>query len=124
MIALIDLAQACVLFGGQNYKALGMCYNNMANLHYKHQKYQLAADSFNKAWHMASLCLGDLEPEAFYRKFESERPKPGVKIMPLPAELKESMARKHLLIVKAHRFYQFAMCLYKVWRYKDGADLL
>ena len=39
VIALIDLAEACVLFGGQNYTALGMCYNNMANLHYKHQKY-------------------------------------------------------------------------------------
>ena len=44
--------------------------------------------------------------------------------MPLPDELKKASTRKNLFIVKAHRFYQFAMCLYKVWRYKDGADLL
>ena len=27
-------------------------------------------------------------------------------------------------MVSAHRYYQFAMCMYKVWRYKDGEDLL
>lgn len=39
VIALIDLAEACVLFSGQNYKAAGVCYNNIANLHYKNEKY-------------------------------------------------------------------------------------
>ena len=39
VIALIDLAEACVLFSGQNYKAAGVCYNNIANLHYKNGKY-------------------------------------------------------------------------------------
>ncbi len=58
VIALIDLATSCVLFSGQNYKATGVCYSNIANLHYKNEKYQLAADSFNKAWHMACVCLG------------------------------------------------------------------
>ena len=24
----------------------------------------------------------------------------------------------------AHRYYQFAMCMYKIWRYKNGDDLL
>ena len=75
VIALIDLAEACVLFSGQNYKAVGVCYNNIANLHYKHENYQLAADSFNKAVHMAYVCLGELTPEEFYQEFEKDRPK-------------------------------------------------
>ena len=24
----------------------------------------------------------------------------------------------------AHRYYQFAMCIYKVWRYENGDDLI
>ena len=62
VLALIDLAQACVLFSGQNYKAVGVCYNNIANLHYKNGKYQLAADSYNKAVHMAYVCLQEMTP--------------------------------------------------------------
>ena len=80
VIALIDLAQACVLFSGQNYKAAGVCYNNIANLHYKNEKYQLAADSYNKAVHMAYVCLGAMEPTEFYQKFETEKPRDGVEI--------------------------------------------
>ncbi len=75
VIALIDLAQACVLFSGSNYKAVGVCYNNIANLYYKNQKYQLAADSYNKAVHMAYVCQLDMSPEAFYDKFKSEIPR-------------------------------------------------
>ena len=74
VIALIDLAQACVLFSGQNYKAAGVCYNNIANLHYKNGKYQLAADSYNKAVHMAEVCLGSLKPSEFYEIFKEEKP--------------------------------------------------
>ena len=74
VIALIDLAQACVLFTGQNYKAAGVCYNNIANLHYKNGKYQLAADSYNKAVHMAEVCLGTLKPSDFYDIFKEEKP--------------------------------------------------
>ena len=74
MIALIDLAQACVLFAGQNYKAAGVCYNNIANLHYKNEKYQLAADSYNKAVHMAYVCLQEETPEEFYEMFDTEKP--------------------------------------------------
>ena len=77
VIALIDLAQACVLFSGQNYKAAGVCYNNIANLHYKNGKYQLAADSYNKAVHMAYVCLKEMSPEDFYIEFETEKPKDG-----------------------------------------------
>ena len=74
MIALIDLAEACVLFSGQNYKAAGVCYNNIANLHYKNGKYQLAADSYNKAVHMALVCMGQMQPAEFYHIFEEEKP--------------------------------------------------
>ena len=74
VIALIDLAQACVLFSGQNYKAAGVCYNNIANLHYNNGKYQLAADSFNKAVHMAYVCLQEMSPADFYKEFETEKP--------------------------------------------------
>ena len=74
VIALIDLAQACVLFSGQNYKAAGVCYNNIANLHYKNEKYQLAADSYNKAVHMAYVCLGEVKDTAFYDMFPYDKP--------------------------------------------------
>ena len=74
VIALIDLAQSCVLFTGQNYKAAGVCYNNIANLHYKNGKYQLAADSYNKAVHMALVCLGQMPPCDFYEEFSEEKP--------------------------------------------------
>ena len=74
VIALIDLAEACVLFSGQNYKAVGVCYNNIANLHYKNEKYQLAADSYNKAVHMAYVCLGDMLPAKFYEIFPKDMP--------------------------------------------------
>ena len=80
VIALIDLAQACVLFSGQNYKAVGVCYNNIANLHYKNEKYQLAADSYNKAIHMAYVCLKKMEPAQFYEMFKTDKPKDGKKL--------------------------------------------
>ena len=32
IIATIDLAESCILFNGQNYKAVGVCYNDIANL--------------------------------------------------------------------------------------------
>lgn len=75
MIALIDLAQACVLFSGTNYKAAGVCYNNIANLHYKNEKYQLAADSYHKAVYMAEVNLKDMTPKEFYDKFPTEKAK-------------------------------------------------
>lgn len=74
VIALIDLAQACVLFSGQNYKAVGVCYNNIANLYYRKEKYQLAAESYNKAVHMAFVCLKEISPEDFYEIFDTDRP--------------------------------------------------
>ncbi len=31
-LAVIDLAEACNMFNGSNYKAAGICYNNIANI--------------------------------------------------------------------------------------------
>jgi len=31
-LAVIDLAEACDMFDGKNYKAAGICYNNIANI--------------------------------------------------------------------------------------------
>ena len=121
VLALIDLAKACVLFSGQNYKAVGVCYNNIANLHYKNEKYVHAADSYNKAGYMAQVCLGKMTPEDFYERFVSEKPE---NIEPLSDDLKTSELQAHFKTVKAHRFYQEAMCMYKIWRYQNGGDLL
>ena len=38
-LAVIDLAEACNMFDGSNYKAAGICYNNIANIQYKNEKY-------------------------------------------------------------------------------------
>ena len=101
---------------------MGVCYNNIANLHYKNEKYQLAADSYNKSIHMAYVCLKEITPEQFYEMFETDKPKDLKKLEPVKEP--QGDLRKHFMTVKAHRYYQFAMCMYKIWRYQDGDDLL
>ena len=103
VIALIDLAQACVLFGGTNYIAAGVCYNNIANLHYNNEKYQLAADSYNKAIHMAYVCMGEMEPEEFYEKFQTDRPKLSKELEKVKKP--DNSQILHFKTVKAHRYY-------------------
>ena len=128
VIAVIDLAEACMLFNGQNYKAAGVCYNNIGNVQYKNEKYLLAAENFSKAVHLALVCIGKQGPESFYQEFPNDRPvrdgKEGeikdVEVTPPPG----SKQAAHFTTVKAHRFYQFAMCFYKLWRYQNGGDLL
>ena len=39
-LAVIDLAEACNMFDGSNYKAAGICYNNIANIQFKNEKYE------------------------------------------------------------------------------------
>ena len=46
---MINLAEACIEFNGQNYRAAGVCYNNIANLQYQNEKYFLAAEYYSKA---------------------------------------------------------------------------
>lgn len=45
-LAVLDLAEACNMFDGNNYKAAGICYNNIANIQYKNEKYSQAAENF------------------------------------------------------------------------------
>ena len=128
VIAVIDLAEACMLFNGQNYKAAGVCYNNIGNVQYKNEKYLLAAENFSKAVHLALVCIGQQKPASFYQEFPNDRPVrdgkegeiKGVEQTPPPG----SKQAAHFTTVKAHRFYQFAMCFYKLWRYQNGGDLL
>ena len=103
VIATIDLAEACMQYNGQNYKAAGVCYNNIANLQYKNEKYKLAAENFSKAVHMSLVCLKKMDPEEFYENFPGDKPKK-VAIQPYKYQLTESQ-EKHFTTVKAHRFY-------------------
>jgi hypothetical protein len=48
--AIMDLAQAASIFKkSSNYKALGICYNNIANVQYKNAQYNEASINFKKA---------------------------------------------------------------------------
>jgi hypothetical protein len=48
-LAVIDLAEACNMFEGNNYSYAGICYNNMANFQIKNGKFGLAAENFMRA---------------------------------------------------------------------------
>jgi len=39
-----------------NYKAMGVCYNNIANVHLKNGKYRSAETSFSDAIRCALIC--------------------------------------------------------------------
>lgn len=75
---------------------------------------------------MAYVCSDRMPPEEFYKKFQGEKPRQDKQI----EEIKVSdgnnakVQRRHFKIVKAHRYYQFSMCMYKIWRYQNGGDLL
>ena len=73
-LAIIDLAEACTMFyedQPRNYKAAGICYNNIGNIQYKIGHYDQAADNFNQAVECATRCLIEMEDEknkSFLRK--------------------------------------------------------
>ena len=57
----MDLAQQASIFKkSKNYRALGICYNNIANLQFKIQQYTEAEMYFNKALKYVNLILEDL----------------------------------------------------------------
>ena len=106
VIALIDLAEACVLFSGQNYKSAGICYNNIANIHFRNQKYKFAAESFNKAVLMAYICLGEMTPEDFYAEFKDDRPRRLTELKHgVDKDSLTALSRRHFQTVRAHRYY-------------------
>ena len=46
----MDLAKTCEMYENEeNIKAEGVCYNNIANLHFKNGKFLIAAQDFCKA---------------------------------------------------------------------------
>ena len=61
-LAVIDLAEACDMFDGKNYKAAGICYNNIANIQYKNEKYAQAAENYFHSMEQAAICLGHKSP--------------------------------------------------------------
>ena len=58
-LAVIDLAEACDMYETNNFKAAGVCYNNMANIQLKNGKYSLAEENFKRAIEFADRCLKD-----------------------------------------------------------------
>lgn len=72
---------------------------------------------------MADVCLGKLRPEAFYELFPTEKPSQGIKPWETIEEEEKEEAERHFSVVRAHRYYQYAMCLYKMWRFEDGDGL-
>jgi hypothetical protein len=49
-LAVIELAEACLMFEKiENYKATGVCYNNIANYQVHHGNFELAIQNYKKA---------------------------------------------------------------------------
>jgi len=60
-IAVIDLAETCTTFeDASNYRAAGVCYNNIANFQYKNENYSLASENYATAILLADLCLSQV----------------------------------------------------------------
>ncbi len=60
--AIMDLAQASSIFKqSKNQKALGICYNNIANIQYKNAQYHEAANNFSKALMCVEILMKDLD---------------------------------------------------------------
>ena len=73
---------------------------------------------------MAQICLNEKDPEEFYRDFPKDKPANGkLEKVQLLDKSKRKLYR-HFATVKAHRYYQFTMSLYKLWRYENGGDIL
>ena len=96
----MELANTCEIYrraGTGNHKAAGVCYNNIANLHLKTGKYEIAATNYAAAMRELELCLERQitgEPDWDYFKE-----------------------------VLAHRRYQLAVALYKGVRYGSSTVL-
>jgi len=92
--ATMDLAQASTIFEqSRNFKAAGICYNNIANIQYKNEKYIKAAENFHEA---LLYCLKHMDTldESSPDRLEFEK-------------------------IYAHRFYQRALSFYKDARYNE-----
>ena len=99
-MAVIDLAEACNMFDGQNYKAAGICFNNIANIQYKNEKYMQAAENFYNAMEQALICLKQKSPIEVY----SRREKVNMKDLVSPEEPSDDQ-RCYYEKVLAHRTF-------------------
>ena len=72
-LAVIDIAEACTLFDGKSYAAAAVCYNNIGNIQYKNERFNLAADNFLSAYILSEISLGGnigqnmIVPRDFYQ---------------------------------------------------------
>lgn len=98
-LAVIDLAETCEMYQKNNFKAAGVCYNNIANLQFKNNKYALAADNYLNAVKLSDKCL-----DGFFSE------KGGKKEI-------DAAERLYFQCVKANRTYQYTICKYKEVRY-------
>jgi hypothetical protein len=98
-LAIMELAGMCTMFDGQNYKYAGVCYNNIANLQFKNKKYNLAKDNFSSAVQLADVALKNKEAEEYKSTSEQDD------------------YIDYLNRVRAHRYYQYVMCRYKMLKY-------
>ena len=97
----MDLAQAASIFKDSgNLKALGKCFNNIANIQYKNNQYHEAAQNFKKSIKRIQLLIENLSKGGAARIEENK------------AEL------EYFYKVHAHRYYQYAMSRYKLLRYQ------
>jgi hypothetical protein len=99
----VDLAETCQMFDAVNYKAAGVCFNNIANIQFKNQRYELAAQNYTLALIKCNQCLAG----EFYETHPQE-------IMELQAK-----DRTYFEKIRANRYYQFAICKYKDQRYSQ-----
>ena len=91
------------MFDAVNYKAAGVCFNNIANIQFKNQRYELAAQNYTLALIKCNQCLAG----EFYETHPQE-------IMELQAK-----DRTYFEKIRANRYYQFAICKYKDQRYSQ-----
>lgn len=114
----MDLAQAASIFKkSNNFKALGICYNNIANIQYKNAQYREAARNFAKAIKQVEKLMVDVN------KYLKE----GKKANESDTEyyLRQDgylLEMDYLEKVRAHRMYQYAMSRYKLMRYTPEAN--
>lgn len=73
VLAVLDLAEACNMFDGSNYKAAGVCFNNIANIQYNNEKYILASENYFNAMDQAMIVLGLKTAESVYRQGQRQR---------------------------------------------------
>ena len=123
-LAVIDLAEACDMFMEErpiNYKAAGICFNNIGNIQFKTEKYDQAAENFSQAVEAARQCAGTLKNERL-RLFEQREPRASRR--QTMQQAKDALLRDDDWLyynrVGAHRLYLLAMSAYKHLRFEGS----